>query len=370
MDMQSNKDLDDLRKLEKEFVLDVLKSRKLSLFTGKYSQQLESTLNDLFRGRHSLVLNSGTAAIHLALECLGIGPGDEIILPSITYPATALAVTYVGASPVFADIDPDNLTLDVKSCENCISKRTKGIIFVHLFGVTGNIRQVSEVCDKNNILLIEDCAQAFGSKNCGQIAGTFGNISCYSFFESKTVSAGEGGAILFEDKRLLELGRRYRHHGMDTETGSRSVTVRGYNYKPSEFQSAIALAQVINHDKLAKLRNLMVSVIKRFLPQNMAYQKTSRNEEIIYDKLCLLFDNDLERVYAEKYGELLGFRRYVDRPLYEEPVFKLMPRREPCPVAEKFCRHHLVWQVSPYLIYHETEISVKKFTQCFKGGIK
>jgi len=367
---RNNKDLDDLRRLEEELVVDVLKSRKLSLFTGEYSRKIESALNTLFRGRYSLVLNSGTAAIHLALECLGIGPGDEIILPAITYPATALAVTYVGATPVFADIDPYNLTLDVKSCENCISRKTKGIIFVHLFGATGNIRQVTEICDTNNILLIEDCAQAFGSKNCGQMAGTFGNASCYSFFESKTVSAGEGGAILFEDQRLLELGRRYRHHGMDTETGSRSVTVRGYNYKPSEFQSAIALAQVMYHDKLVELRKRIVSVIKRYLPQNMSYQKTAPNEEIVYDKLCLLFGSDVERKYAEQHGKLLGFRRYMNRPLYEEPVFEVMSHREPCPVAEKFSRQHLIWQVSPYLAYHEIEIIAKKFTRYYKGGFK
>ncbi len=122
------------RLLEKHLIMDVIESRKLSMFSGKYLELAEQRLEEIFPGRKVLLLNSGTIALHIALKCLGIGPGDEVIVPAVTYPATALAVIHAGATPVFADIDACTFTLDETSCRRIITQKTKAIIFVHLFG--------------------------------------------------------------------------------------------------------------------------------------------------------------------------------------------------------------------------------------------
>ena len=336
------------RKTEKRVIKDVINSRKLSMFSGQYLIKAENKLSSIYSGRKSLLLNSGTAALHLAMKIQGIGPGDEVIVPAITYVATALAVKHAGATPVFADIDPNNFTLDPLFCKKLISKKTKAIIFVHLFGVPGNIEQVADLCKDNNLVLIEDCAQAFGSEIKQQKVGTFGDYACFSFFESKTISAGEGGALLLSNVNELKLGRKYRHHGMDVVNNDRTVDIVGYNYKPSEFESAIIYAQLSHYKEILLKREKIVSYVKKQLNDFISFQKVTNTEKPAVDKLCLVLKNISILNAVKIAGRYLNLFQYLKRPLYKELIFKEASRLK-YPVSEYFCKHHLVFQISPYL---------------------
>ena len=339
------------RETEKQVIEDVINSRKLSMFSGQYLIKSENKLSSIYSGRKSLLLNSGTAALHLAMKIQGIGPGDEVLVPAITYIATALAVKHVGATPVFADIDPNNFTLDPLFCKRLISKKTKAIIFVHLFGVPGNIEQVADLCKDNNLVLIEDCAQAFGSEIKQQKVGTFGDYACFSFFESKTISAGEGGALLLSNVNELKLGRKYRHHGMDVVNNDRTVDVVGYNYKPSEFESAIIYAQLSHYKEILLKREEIVCYLKKQLNDFISFQKVANTEKPAIDKLCFVL-KDISILKSDKIANRnFNLFQYLKRPLYKEPIFKETFHLK-CPVSEYFCEHHLVLQISPY-INHE-----------------
>lgn len=336
------------RETEKQVIRDVIDSRELSMFSGKYLSKAEDELNSIFQGKNSLLLNSGTAALQLALKISGISSGDEVIVPAITYVATALAIKHVGAIPVFADIDPYNLTLDPSSCKSLISINTKAVIFVHLFGVLGNILEISSLCIENNLLLIEDCAQAFGSEINGKKAGTFGDFSCFSFFESKSISAGEGGALLMPNENYQKIGRKYRHHGMDVLSNDRIVDVEGYNFKPSELESAIIFAQLKHFKEIISIREEVVSLVRNQLKDIYEFQKISNHERPVIDKLCIFFNDIAEREITEKKGAQLGLFRYLKRPLFKEPVFHNYQNKN-ANNSVNFCNHHLVFQISPYI---------------------
>lgn len=349
------------RETEKRVIDEVINSRKLSLFSGQYLIKAENKLSSIYSDRKSLLLNSGTSALHLAMKIQGIEPGDEVIVPAITYIATALAVKHAGATPVFSDIDPYNFTLDPLFCKRLISKKTKAIIFVHLFGVPGNIEQVSALCKENNLVLIEDCAQAFGSEINQKMVGTFGDYACFSFFESKTISAGEGGALIFSNKNKLKLGRKYRHHGMDAVNNDRNVDIVGYNYKPSEFESAMIFAQLSHYKEILLKRKEIVSYLKNQLKDFLSFQTVTSREKPVLNPLCMVFNDIKNRKVVKRAGQNLKLFQFLKRPLYQEPIFK---KSQPikCPISEHFCDHHLVLQISPYLNYINIKNEINKIT--------
>jgi len=357
------------KELEKSLIMDVIETRNLSLFSGKYLRKAEKLLESFYPGKSAILLNSGTAALHIALKAHGIGLGDEVIVPSITYPATALAVLHAGAKPVFAEVDSISYTLDIDSCDNLISQETKAVIFVHLFGVLGNIEAVADLCDSKGIILIEDCAQAFGSQLKKKQAGTFGQAGCFSFFESKTISAGEAGALILPNDCLLEMGRRYRHHGMDVINNDRTVKIEGFNYKPSEFQSALVVAQLTFHNEIIRERKVIVDLVNNFFCNNFKFQTVCADENAVLDKLCIIFKDIEERDIAEKHGQNLGFFQYLKNPLYREPVFSSCSPVQNFPISEFFCNHHLVFQISPYRSLKKIKSHLNDFITNYLGAL-
>lgn len=328
----------------------------LSMFSGNFVSSLEERLAALFPGYYALAANSGTAALHLALECIGIRPGDEVIVPAVSYAATALAPLYVGAKPVFADVIDGCFTLDPKSCERILSSRTRAIIFVNLFGTTGNISEIVDLCKRYDLKLVQDCAQSFGTQLSGRLVGGECDVACFSFFETKTISTGEGGAVLFCNKDSLEKGRRLRHHGMDVSTGCRAVRLVGYNFKMSELQAAVTLAQLSKIGHLAQLRRDFARVVRSALESVVLLQQAPINEITCWDKVCFLLKDIVERNGAESLGKSLGVRRYLSRPLCDEPVFEGYVRDPHLDSTRDFCDRHLVIQSSPVFDKHSLEM--------------
>jgi len=186
---------------------------------------------------HCVSLNSGTSALHLALRCLDVGPGDEVITVAMTFIATAWAISYVGAKPVFVDIDPARRTLDPDKLEAAITPCSKAILPVHLFGMPAEMDAINAIAERHGLPVIEDAAQAHGAKYRGKRVSQFGKIACFSFYPSKNLGAyGEGGALVTNDASIAERARSLRDHAQSPKYFHNEI---GYNYRMDSFQAAV-----------------------------------------------------------------------------------------------------------------------------------
>jgi len=215
-----------------------------------YHERFEAAFAEYVGRRHALALPSCTSAIHLALACLGIGPGDEVIVPDITWIATSAPITYVGATPVFADIDPETWCISEKSLDACITERTRAVVPVDLYGNMPNWREFLSIARRRGIAVIEDAAQAIGSEYDGRKAGSFGEISVFSFHGTKTLTTGEGGMLVTDDDVLHRRCRFLADHGRDRGERMFWNTEIAYKYKMSAMQAALGLAQLERIDEL------------------------------------------------------------------------------------------------------------------------
>src|SRR5262249_45056746 len=202
---------------------------------------------------HCVSLNSGTSALHLALRCLDVGPGDEVVTVSMTFIATAWAISYVGATPVFVDIDPVRRTLDPGKLEAAITSRTKAIIPVHLYGMPAEMDRIMAIAERYGLPVIEDAAQAHGARYRGRRVGQFGQIACFSFYPSKNLGAyGEGGALVTNDTRIAQRARSLRDHGQSQKYLHDEIA---YNYRMDSFQAAVLSIKLKHLDTWNTVRN-------------------------------------------------------------------------------------------------------------------
>jgi perosamine synthetase len=227
---------------ELEYLTDCISTGWISS-QGKYIRNFEELFEQYVSCPHALVVSNGTVALHLALLTLGIGPGDEVIVPNLTFAAPVNAVLYVGATPVLVDIDVHTMTIDLDAAERAVTARTKAIIPVHLYGHPADMDRVMDLAQKFNLVVIEDCAEAIGSKYQGKHVGNFGDAAIFSFFGNKTITTGEGGMLLVKDATMVEKAKKLRDHGMSKERRYWHDEL-GYNYRMTNLQAAIGVAQM------------------------------------------------------------------------------------------------------------------------------
>lgn len=237
---------------------------------GSCVKEFEDAISKFLGGSSVIAVNTGTTALHLALDALGITKDDEVIVPSLTFVATVQAITATGATPVFCDIDPNTLNIDVKDVEKRITNRTKAIIPVHYRGIPCDMDSLMSIAEKNDIKVVEDAAHAFGSHYKGKPIGSFGDLTCFSFDPIKVVTCGEGGAIAVRDEALLPLIHKKRILGIDKDTWSRyknertwfyDVLVQGYRYHMSNINAAIGLVQL---KKFKKMNAKRIKIAKKY----------------------------------------------------------------------------------------------------------
>lgn len=236
---------------EEEAVRQVVRSGWLSM--GEVTQGFEQEFAAFIGAKHTLAVTNATAALHLACLAAGIGPGDEVIVPSLTFVATANAVRYTGATPVFADVESlDWLNISPASIESRITERTRAILVVHYAGYACDMPAIQEIARKHNLIVLEDSAHAIGSDLDGRKLGTWGSIGCYSFFSNKNMTTGEGGMLATDDDALAERLRILRSHGMTSLSWDRhqghaysyDVVDLGYNYRIDEMRAALGRVQL------------------------------------------------------------------------------------------------------------------------------
>jgi len=241
-----------ITKEEQKEVIKVLESQMLTLLHGEYVKKFEEDFARYIGVKHAIGVNSGTAALHVAIAALDIGPGDEVIVPPFTFMATASSIIHNNAIPIFADIDSRTYTLDPKSVEEKITDKTKAIMPVHLAGITADMRKINDLARKYDIAVIEDACQSIGARCYGKKVGSMGDIGCFSFYPSKNITTGEGGMITTNDDHLAEQCRLIRHHG---ESSWYVYNRLGYNYRMTEIQGAIGWVQLKRIDEFIKVRN-------------------------------------------------------------------------------------------------------------------
>jgi dTDP-4-amino-4,6-dideoxygalactose transaminase len=268
----------DFDEKEAEAVQKVIKSRWLTM--GNVTQEFESAFASHIHIKHAIAVTNATAALHLACLALGLGPGDEVIVPSLTFVATANAVRYVGATPIFADIiSTDNLNISPAAIEAAITPRSKAVIVVHYAGYSCDMPAILEIAKRHNLFVIEDAAHAVGTELDGCMAGTWGDIGCFSFFSNKNMTTGEGGMMTTNNDELAQKLGRLRSHGMTSLTWDRhkghawsyDVVDLGYNYRIDEIRAAIGLAQLgkveHNNERRRQLVKSYRDALQEIVPQ-------------------------------------------------------------------------------------------------------
>jgi len=247
---------------------------------GKYVKEFEALFSKYHLNFYSLAVSNGTVALHLALVALGIGDGDEVIVPNLTFAASVNAIIYTGAIPVIADIDARTWNIDVKSAAALITDKTKAIMPVHLYGCPCEMDEVVQFANANNLLIIEDCAEALGSFYKNKPVGVFGDAATFSFFGNKTITTGEGGMILFKNKAIAERAEVLRDHGMNKSKRYWHDEV-GYNYRLTNIQAAIGVAQF---EQINLFVNKKIQIGRRYtdcLKKYTYFQTPPQNEDII-----------------------------------------------------------------------------------------
>lgn len=226
----------------------VLKSGVLSL--GPMTKQFETAFAKKIGTQYACAVNSGTAGLHLSVIAAGIGPGDEVITTPFSFVASANCILYVGATPVFVDIDPLTYNIDPQKIEEKITKRTKAIVVVHIFGQPADMMPIQKIAQKHHLKIIEDACESIGATYRGQAAGTFGESAVFAFYPNKQMTTGEGGMIVTDNKRVYDLCKSLSNQGRSNNTKWLDHRYLGYNYRLDEMSAALGLEQLRRLDSL------------------------------------------------------------------------------------------------------------------------
>ena len=253
---------------ERAYVMDCLETTWISS-TGKYIDRFERAFAEFCGVKHAVSCSNGTTALHLALLALGVGPGDEVLVPTLTFVATANAVAYCGARPVFVDSEPDTWNIDPAAGSRRESRsHTRGIVAVHLFGHPADMIAISAVARRHGLFVVEDAAQAHGAECEGRRTGSLGDVAAFSFFGNKIITTGEGGMVVTEDDDIARRMRQLRSQGIDP-TRRYWFPVIGYNYRMTNIAAAIGLGQLEKVDWHLNRRQEVVDWYREALADRM-----------------------------------------------------------------------------------------------------
>ena len=232
----------DVNEEDIQAVSDVLRTSRLSL--GPKLEEFEHAIAAYVGASDAVAVNSGTSALHLSLRALGIGEGDEVIVPSFAFIAVANAVRHERATPIFVDIDPDTLNLDPGRIESAITPRTKAIIVVHTFGCPADLEAILEIARRHGLRVIEDACEAIGAEYDGRRVGTFGDAAIFSFYPNKQITTGEGGVVVTQNPEISRFVRKVRNQGRDDPESWFQHSELGYNYRISDINCALGVEQL------------------------------------------------------------------------------------------------------------------------------
>ncbi|HOT06010.1 MAG: Aspartate aminotransferase [Methanosaeta sp. PtaB.Bin039] len=321
------------------------------LVQGEAVRRFEEAFSSYLGVGASVAVSNGTVALDLALKALGIGVGDEVICPAFTFIATANAVLYQGARPVFADVDSRTFNLDPEDLAEKVTSRTRAVLGVHLYGQPMDMKAVQEICMDRDLMLVEDCAQAHGAEYRGKKVGSF-STGCFSFYPTKNMTTGEGGLITTSDESLASRARLLRNHG---DLGKYNHQMVGYNYRMTNIQGAIGLVQMKRLEQFieARIRNaeFLSSHIMRdglTTPYRMPAARHVYNQYVlrVEEGFPLSRDALAERLQ----GMGIGTGIHYPKAVYQQAIYREMGLTGSCPVAEDVSLRVLSLPVHPALL--------------------
>lgn len=260
----------EINELEKKYVMEALDTGWISS-KGRFVNDFEDAFSHYTGISNSVAVCNGTVALHLAMLALGIKADDEVIVPSLAYIAPVNAVAYVNAQPVFADVDQRTWQMDLASVTARLTRKTKAVVAVHLYGGAADMRQLRDICDEHDIFLIEDCAEAIGTTIRGTHVGNFGHVATFSFFGNKTITTGEGGMVCANNKDTINLVRRYKGQGLAVGREYWHDLI-GYNYRMTNICAAIGLAQLCRIEQILQRKRQLALMYESLLPNTVVFQ--------------------------------------------------------------------------------------------------
>ena len=312
---------------EVQAVVKVLRSGMLTsgLGAGPMVVEFEKNFAKFAGVEHAVAVNTGTAALHSAIAAVGVKQGDEVILPSFTFVATAEAVVLAGAKPVFADIEAETYNLSPSAAEKSITKKTKAILPVDLYGFSADIHRICEVADKHGLALVEDAAQAHGATYAGKPAGSFADAACWSLYASKNMTTGEGGVITTENDQMAETLRMIRTHG---EKAKYTSLILGNNYRMSEIHAAIGNVQLEKLPSFLSKRRLNAQQLTKILEKNsrliLPCESKDRQHSWYLYTASLKEGTEAERnkIVEELKKKEIGAEVYYVNPVHQMPFYR------------------------------------------------
>lgn len=362
---------------EIQAVVNVLKSKRLTMMGGTQIQQFEKKFAEYNGAKHAIAVANGTAALTIALQALGVGPGDEVIVPAHTFVATPMSVLHARAVPVFADLEKDTYNMDPVDVERKVTERTKAILPVHWHGNPVDMDALNAIARAHNLVVLEDAAQAAGAEYKGVKVGVLGDAGIFSFFQTKNMTTGEGGMIVTNDDKVAELARSLRRFGERIDKYGTYYVRVGYNFRMSEIEGALGQVQLTKLDSmnalrirnaqyltenLNKIEGVETPKVKGFA-KNVYYMYHTR----ILPSFGMPASKVLEALNAEGVTPWPG----PNMPLYMHPVFrnkvgypagtKVEYKMGDCPVAEGLCNTMVNPPMSPLMSLSDCEDIVRAF---------
>jgi dTDP-4-amino-4,6-dideoxygalactose transaminase len=319
-----------------------------SFAQGRATSEFEAKFAAYCGVDHCVSLNSGTSALHLALRCLNIGPGDEVVTVSLTFIATAWAISYVGATPVFVDIDPVRRTLNPDNLEAAITSRTKAIIPVHLYGMPAEMDRIMAIAERHGLPVIEDAAQAHGAKYRGRRVGQFGQIACFSFYPGKNLGAyGEGGALITNDASIAQRARSLRDHAQSEKYLHDEI---GYNYRMDSFQGAVLSIKLKHLDEWNTARNDVAQLYTELLKDSSYKLPTHVSDSECVWHCYVIETPERERVRSALHDVGIQSAVHYPVPIHLQKAYAhLGYRTGDLPATEALCEHCLSLPIYPEL---------------------
>jgi perosamine synthetase len=352
----------DLSGNERKYVMECLDSTWISS-KGRFIHEFESRFTTFTGAAHAVSVCNGTVALHLALLALGIGPGDEVIVPSLTYIASVNAIRYVGATPVFCESLPDTWQMDPIDVEQRIGPRTRAVMAVHLYGGACEMKHLVRLCERHNLKLIEDCAEAIGTRLHSRHAGTFGDVATFSFFGNKTITTGEGGMVVCGDAVIDAKLRHLRGQGLAADREYWHDIV-GYNYRMTNICAAIGLAQLERVDDILHDKTTLAKAYRSALAETpLTFQAARDGETSSHWMVTVLTPTPDDRDIFRSELSAAGIEtRPVFHPVHTMPMYR--GKDQHLPIADDIAARGInlpSWQRLPEESFSDIVTVIKNY---------
>ncbi|WP_457622712.1 LegC family aminotransferase [Persephonella sp.] len=333
-----------LGELEKKYLCEAIDTGYVSS-VGRFVEDFEKRFSDYLGVKKSVSVQSGTAALHISLYELGIKEGDEVIVPALTFVATANPVVYLKGKPVFVDIDPDTWNIDVNRIEEKITEKTKAIIPVHLYGNPTDMNRINNIAKKYNLYVIEDATESLGAKYRGRYTGTIGDLGCFSFNGNKLITTGGGGMVVGNSEDRLDHIKYLVNQARDNRPEYYHSEI-GFNYRMTNIEAALGIAQMERIESFLEKKKIFNQIYREELKGLVRFQKEYDNAESSWWLTAVYIDRDIDIPELQKELSKRGIQtRRIFTPLVEFPMYR--ESRDKYPVSYRIFSNGLCLPSSP-----------------------